>query len=267
MIESKVHRAGRTTALAARPFVGSMVGGSPSREVRCAARSLSADGANGASGDWHDLLRLPMGRLAIVVGDAGGRGAQASPLKMALQGALRRVASDGASPAEILACMRGLVEQMEDGLATLLYGIVGPARDCVMLVNAGHPPPLLVRGDGSVVFLRGGLGPPLGAPSSAPAIPAFCPLRPGDTLLLYTDGLIEGPGRDVGEGLDRVAGVGRSSSGASPHEICDRLIELGLDGEAPTDDLTAMVVRLAGPEPDTAPTRRRWPGRNRRSFA
>jgi serine phosphatase RsbU (regulator of sigma subunit) len=200
-----------------------------------------------------------MGQLAVVVGDAGGRGAQASPLKRALQDALRRSVSAGSGPAEILACMRGIVELMDDGLATLVYGIVVPARDCLMLVNAGHPPPLLVRGDGSVVFLRGGLSPPLGAPSSAPAIPVYCPLRPGDTLLLYTDGLIEGPGRDVGEGLDRVAGVGRDCVGSSPDEMCDRLIQLGLDGEAPTDDLTAMavrLVRLAGPEPESPRERR-----------
>jgi serine phosphatase RsbU (regulator of sigma subunit) len=247
MTEWEVHRAVRTTALAAPPLVGSTV--CASRELRTAARSLSSDGANGASGDWHDLLRLPMGRLAVVVGDAGGRGAQASPLKRALQGALQRLALAGSGSAEILTCLRGIVEPMDDGLATLVYGVVVPALDSLILVNAGHPPPLLVRCDGSVVFLRGGLSPPLGAPSPTPAVPAYCPLRPGDTLLLYTDGLIEGPGRDVGKGLDRVARVGRDCSGASPDEMCDRLIQLGLDGEAPPDDLTAMAVRLARSQP------------------
>jgi serine phosphatase RsbU (regulator of sigma subunit) len=203
----------------------------------------------GASGDWHDVFPMPSGHLAVVVGDAQGRGADAVPLKNALQRALRGLATAGMGPGEVLSCLRTIVDRIDDGLATLVYAIIGPARGGVMLVNAGHPPPLHVRRDGSVAFLQGGLSPPLGAPCPQAPVPTCTRLRVGEALVLYTDGLIESPRQDVAEGLDRLAAVGRACADASPEDMCNRFIRLGFDGGLPTDDLTALALRLNEPEP------------------
>jgi hypothetical protein len=89
----------------------------------------------------------PDGDLAVVVGDAAGRGAQACPLKALLQPAVRRLATGGASPAEIIAHLRRLLWSDDDLLATVVYLVVEPGCGRLALVNAGHPPPLLVGVD------------------------------------------------------------------------------------------------------------------------
>lgn len=214
-----------------------------------AARSVPSD-ATGATGDWHDVLALPMGDMAMVVGDSSGRGAKASPLKEALQPALRRLALGGAPPGGILARLRAGLRKTDAGLATVVYVVVAPRRREVGYVSAGHPPPLLVGSDGSARFLGGSLGPPLGAPwaSSEPSLGRHR-LRPGDTLVLYTDGLIESPERDVETGLRRLAGLARRWAGAPLDEVCARLVGLGLDRDGPPDDLTALAVRWGQAEP------------------
>jgi serine phosphatase RsbU (regulator of sigma subunit) len=213
--------------------------------VRSAAASVRFDAATGASGDWHDVIGLPNGNVAVVVGDAVGHGAPAEPLKLSLQTTVRRLALAGRSPLQIVAHVRAQLESRDDAFATLLYAVIAPHGGHLSYTNAGHPPPLIVGRRGGVSFLAGGSCPLLGAPcaDSAPA-EGHSRVRPGDTLVLYTDGLIEAAHRDADIGLQRLAARASWSARAPLREMCNRLVCLGLDGARPTDDLTAVAVRL-----------------------
>jgi serine phosphatase RsbU (regulator of sigma subunit) len=216
--------------------------------VNVAAASVPSDPVTGATGDWHDVLALPGRDVAVVVGDAAGRGARAAPLKDALQRAVRQLTGRGATPATILARLRSMLAPIDDGLATVVYAVVRPSRGDVVFANAGHPPPLLIGGDGSLRFLVDSLGPALGAPDTgSDLVLGRSPLQPQDTLILYSDGLIEkGHDRDVCRGFHRLAALAERCAGAPVCDVRERLVDLGLDGPWPLDDLTALVLRLRG---------------------
>jgi serine phosphatase RsbU (regulator of sigma subunit) len=213
--------------------------------VAVAVCTLPSDREGGASGDWHDVIALPSGDVAVVVGDAAGHGVQARPLKDALQRGLRGMAMTGTEPSELVNGLDNVVVPDRDGYATVVYAVVEPKRGEVVLTNAGHPPPLLVGRGGSARFLTDTLDPPLGAPR-APTSPEVgrTPLRPGDTLVLYTDGLIERRSRDISTGLAALAALAARFASASLDELCARLLCMALDASDPSDDLTVIALRL-----------------------
>ena len=223
--------------------------------------SVPSDREGGASGDWHDVITLPSGHVVVVVGDAAGRGVQARPLKDALQRGLRQMAMTGTEPCQLVNGLDDVIVPDRDGYATMVYAVVEPTCGEVVLTNAGHPPPLLVGRGGSARFLTDTLDPPLGAPR-APTSPEVgrTHLWPGDTLVLYTDGLIERRTRDIGAGLDGLAALASRFAGASLEELCARLLCMAFDASDPPDDLTVILLRLRclpslpePPPPEPAP--------------
>jgi serine phosphatase RsbU (regulator of sigma subunit) len=213
--------------------------------VDVAACSVPSDREGGASGDWHDVIALPSGDVAVVVGDAAGHGVQARPLKDALQRGLREMAVTGAEPCDLVDGLHNVTVPDRDGYATVVYAVVEPRFGDVVLTNAGHPPPLLLGRGGSARFLTDTLDPPLGAPR-APTSPEVgrIHLGPGDTLVLYTDGLIERRTRDISVGLAGLAALAGRFAGASLDELCARLLCMALDASDPPDDLTVIALRL-----------------------
>jgi serine phosphatase RsbU (regulator of sigma subunit) len=211
------------------------------------ATSVPSDIATGATGDWHDLIALPNGDMALVVGDAVGMGRDAAPLKEALQSTVRQRALAGETPAAIVAHLRRVVGHLQDAFATIVYAVVKPLGGEVAMINAGHPPPLLVTRDGSVSFLADPPMPLLGAPCTATEPPlGRARLRPGDTMVLYTDGLIESPGAALDEGMERLASIAGRCAQAPLDQLCNGLVTLGLEGSR-VDDLTAVALRFSEP--------------------
>jgi serine phosphatase RsbU (regulator of sigma subunit) len=214
--------------------------------VTVAAASVPFDPVAGATGDWHDVIALPGRDVAVIVGDAAGRGARAAPLKDALQVAVRRLTRRGATPAAILAHLRSMLAPIDDGLATVIYAVVRPTRGEVVVANAGHPPALLIGRDSSIRFLADSIGPARGAPDAESHLAlGRSTLRPEETLVLYSDGLIEtGRDRDVCQGFRHLAALAHQCAGAAVHDVRDQLVDLGLEGPRPLDDLTVVVVRM-----------------------
>jgi serine phosphatase RsbU (regulator of sigma subunit) len=131
----------------------------------------------------------------------------------------------------------------DDALATVLYAVFSPASGRLTFSSAGHPPPLLVEADGTTRFLRGGLSPALGAPWSGIPPLATIHLDQGDTVALYTDGLVDSPGQELSRGLTRLAQTAALARGETLGDLCARLIALGMHGGGPADDLTAVALR------------------------
>jgi serine phosphatase RsbU (regulator of sigma subunit) len=93
----------------------------------------------GVSGDWQDVIPLPDGKIALVVGDAAGHGVAAAPVRRVVQPWLRRLARTGLEPAEIFGSLRQAVASQGDAYVTAVYVVVGPKDGEIIVASAGHP--------------------------------------------------------------------------------------------------------------------------------
>jgi sigma-B regulation protein RsbU (phosphoserine phosphatase) len=162
-------------------------------------------------GDFYDLFRLDDGRWGVFVGDVCGKGVGAAVLTSLARYTLREAAVHDRDPVAVLARLNAalLREPLEAAhrFCSVVLGVLTPSPGgCdVVLAGAGHPPPALLCGDGTCTFLPLEGGQVLGLLPTATSASATLRLEPGDTLLLYTDGLVEartGPGtRHDEEGL------------------------------------------------------------------
>jgi serine phosphatase RsbU (regulator of sigma subunit) len=180
-----------------------------------AVRYTPSDARDHAGGDWYDAFALPDGRYGIVVGDVGGRGMSAAATMGQLRNALRAYALKGGAPAEVMDDLHDLVDASAGTIsfATAIYIALDPLTGEGELATAGHLPPLLVHADGTTEYVEIPQCPPLGL-SGSPACSAtrFC-LRAGDTLWLYTDGLVESRRRPIDHGLGELARAAGAAHG------------------------------------------------------
>jgi PAS domain S-box-containing protein len=209
-----------------------------------AARYLPAGAGAAIGGDWYDVLERPDGRVALVVGDVVGHGLRAATTMGQLRNAFRAYGLVEASPAEVVARINRLVMSgVDEVMATVLYVVLDRETGDVAFSAAGHPPPLLLAGDGPR-FLEGGRSVPIGATDSAVFREARAVMPPGSTLLLYTDGLIERrdvPLSDSLEALAQEAGEGDQDL----EVLCDRVVRAVLGERKPADDVALLAVRPA----------------------
>jgi hypothetical protein len=157
------------------------------------------------AGDWYDVLPVPGGDLLLVVGDIAGHGVTAVTAMVGARRALRGLADTGASPAELLRQLNYGACHLTDGLTgTVICGQYNPDRRELRWARAGHLPPVLVR-DGAAAALPLPEGMLLGVDPAAEYAEVMLDLRPDDTLLLYTDGLIERRATSIGDALADLA--------------------------------------------------------------
>ena len=162
-----------------------------------------------AGGDWYDVFELRADLVCFSVGDVMGKGAPAAALMGQIRSAIRAYAVAGQTPNEILTSLDHLFDNLvEERVVTAIVGTINPSTGKVVLCNAGHPPPLIVRSDGQAMFcplqqsllIASGLN---GAPRPRDEVV----LQPGDSLIMYSDGLIERRGELLTHGMDRLAGA------------------------------------------------------------
>ncbi|MEU5100162.1 SpoIIE family protein phosphatase [Streptomyces sp. NPDC020996] len=210
---------------------------------------------SGAGGDWFDVIPLSGARVALVVGDVVGHGLHAAATMGRLRTAVHNFSALDLPAEEVLAQLDDLVarldadqEQAETGDgditgASCLYAVYDPVAGRCTVARAGHPPPALVRPDGTVEYPDLPDAPPLGV-SGHPFETAELEIPEGSLLVLYTDGLIEHLGhRDVGLGMDRLRGVLARSAG-TPEHACRTLDSLlPRPPDHPADDVALLVAR------------------------
>jgi GAF domain-containing protein/anti-sigma regulatory factor (Ser/Thr protein kinase) len=214
--------------------------------ISLAARYLPARGGE-VGGDWYDAFVLPNGALAIAIGDVVGRGLGAASAMARLRNALRAYSLEYSSPTDVLTQMDRLLQQLDPGeMATLLYGIIDPGQLALRFACAAHIPPAIRNSDGSVRIVSVEPGPPLGAGVSGVFREHTEQLRPGSTVILCTDGLIERRGISIDDGLRRLRDACTPESRLE--ERCDQIVERLLEGEEVDDDIALLVVEVS-PQP------------------
>ncbi|MFD9539973.1 SpoIIE family protein phosphatase [Streptomyces sp. NPDC060022] len=182
------------------------------------AQYAPAFDAHGVGGDWYDVVALPSGRTALVVGDVTGHGLPAAVTMGRLRTVARTLMTLDIEPDRVLARLDLATRDLEDDqVATCLCAVYDPADSTYTIASAGHPPPLLVGSDGVPRFLDV----PVGAPLGAGVIP-YDPLRlrgpAGGRLVLYTDGLIKTRVDDVDTQLE---GLRATVAAMAPEQLDD----------------------------------------------
>ncbi|MFI6494175.1 SpoIIE family protein phosphatase [Streptomyces sp. NPDC050564] len=219
-------------------------------------------GGGAVSGDWYDAIALPCLRVALVAGDVVGRGMSASATMGGLRAAIRTLTELELEPDEVLTRLADLVQRLAAEAppgdrdivgATCLYAIYDPVTRRCAMASAGHPPPVLIRPDGTAEAVAISPGPPL-ALSGMPYETTVIDVEPGSVLALYTDGLVERGDRDTGQGLRRLTDALAAS--CRPDRALDetgRALLADLADQAPRDDAALLLARTrAVPAADTA---------------
>ncbi|MER6122065.1 SpoIIE family protein phosphatase [Streptomyces sp. NPDC001795] len=216
------------------------------RHENVAVRYLPATGSLNVCGDWYDLIDLSDTRYAVAVGDVVGHGLEAAAVMGMLRSALSAAIRALERPAQALEVLGLYARSVEGALnTTAIKAMVDTRSHLIIYSSAGHPPPVLVHPDGTCDLLDQATDPPLAArPQHLPRPQAGQTYSPGDTLVLYTDGLIERRGEHIGAGLARLTdALGRSST-LGPERLADALLtRLGVAGGA-RDDIALVIVRL-----------------------
>jgi serine phosphatase RsbU (regulator of sigma subunit) len=204
-------------------------------------------------GDWHDIVPLPGGRAALIVGDAMGHGPEAAAVMVQLRTAAHTLAELGLAPAQILRKLDAMAAGLDTlaagmgaaSFATCVYAVIDPSGGASKIVQAGHLPPVLVLPDGTTEVLDLPPGLPLGLGAGSFQVTKFS-LPPGATLALYTDGLVESRTRPVDDGLAALRRV-LSSALAEPGSTLDRACQTvtQLMREHGEDDITLLLARKA----------------------
>jgi len=206
-----------------------------------AHRYQPASQAAQAGGDWFDVIPLDAGQAALVVGDVTGHSIHAAAIMGQLRTTTAALARLGHPAEEIMGQLSGVVAAHGDEAgATCLYAAYDPKSRRCRLTSAGHPPPALRHPGGTVEFLDVPSGVLLGAgPGRYPAADSDLPA--GSVLALYTDGLIEQPGQDIGAGMSRLARALAASPARSLDDLCDSV--LASLAPCARDDIALLLAR------------------------
>ena len=221
--------------------------------VEAATRYQPAGGGARVGGDWFDVIPLSSARIGLVVGDVVGHGIHASATMGRLRTAVRTLADMDLPPDELLTHLDDIVthsapeQDVGDGCeiagdvgATCLYAVYDPASHTCSLARAGHPPPILVRPDGTAHLVDLPAGPPLGL-GSLPFEATEFTVPEASLLALFTDGLFETRDHDIDERLSQLcSALARPSS--SLETLCDSVLKT-MRHEPQADDVALLVAR------------------------
>ncbi|SEQ97084.1 ATP-binding SpoIIE family protein phosphatase [Actinokineospora terrae] len=210
--------------------------------LRVLSRYLPASTGAEVGGDWFDVISLPVGRTAFVIGDVAGRGVAAAAVMGQIRTAVRSYALLDLPPSEVLRNSSELAIATPDAdFITCLYAVHDPADGTLTFSSAGHPPAVYVSPEGVSSLIGQTLGMPLGVGTNFGQRQIEFPV--GARLVLYTDGLVETRNGYLNEGIDALAEAVREMP--ADGEELDALITR-MTADAHADDVALLYVRNEG---------------------
>jgi len=200
-------------------------------------------------GDYFDVYKFGASRLGLCIADVSGKGMAAALLMSNLQAVVKGLATEDTPPKELLEKVNRVMSRntTEGKFITLFYGLLDVDRKTLQYTNAGHNPPVLTRKDGVQVRLEQG-GLIVGAFQESVYEQGEIDLRPGDRLVMFTDGLseaVDGNGEEFGE--KRLAEASRANRQLSAEALHRCLLDRVTDfcGGEFEDDATILVVAVS----------------------
>lgn len=234
---------------AARVLQASLLAGSLRDTVGLSVRVRyqPADAVASAGGDWHDAVRRPDGSVIVSIGDVMGHDVDATAAMGQVRSLLRGIAYDSLDVASgVLSRVDAAMVGLEvDTLATAVVGCLAADGRTLTWSNAGHPTPLLLRADGRVELLQGSDDLLLGMDPTTVRTDHTVVLGSGDTVVMFTDGLVERRGQDLDDGIEALADTLRSCHGLDLDGLCDGLLSVHAP-ETRDDDVAMLALRVAG---------------------
>jgi sigma-B regulation protein RsbU (phosphoserine phosphatase) len=205
--------------------------------------------ALGVGGDYYDVIDLGEGRVGLAVGDVSGKGISAALLMASLRASLRGITLDGPRDfAKLMHKVNRLVYEASasNRYATFFFASYDPATRTLECVNAGHNPPVLLRGAETLRLEAD--GPVVGLLPFAPYTEQSMVLEPGDLLILYTDGISEAMTHDDEEwGEERMIAAAQAATNKPAGEVLDTIFaatDAFTAGAPQHDDMTLLVLKL-----------------------
>jgi serine/threonine-protein kinase RsbW len=193
-------------------------------------------------GDFWDVIELPCQRLLLVVGDVAGRGERAAIVMGRLRTVIRASTDGDTTPAALLAVLNRFLVDHEDEMATCLCAVFDQTTGALRIANAGHPPLLRLGTDGEASYVGGATGVPIGVrPFTTYGEETFT-VEAGETLMLFTDGLVERRDEPIDARLDLLARRTREAVAAGDG-WCDRVVD-AMIGARRDDDVALLGVRI-----------------------
>ncbi|MEU0743366.1 SpoIIE family protein phosphatase [Streptomyces sp. NPDC006134] len=213
--------------------------------LRVEVAYLPAQSGVHVGGDWFSAIELPDGDALFVVGDVAGHGVDAVATMAQLRFTAKGMVITGSSLTGALARLNTLLlhSRGSHGTASMVLARYQPGTRRLLWAQAGHPPPLLLRA-GRARYLDRPSGILLGATTTPVFREAECRLRPGDRIVLYTDGLVERPPESIDRGLERLARAAAAHPPDEPGSL-DALLAAMLE-EGRRDDVCVLDVRVPG---------------------
>lgn len=212
-------------------------------EFELAVRYVPASKRAEIGGDFYEAMRIGKS-LLVAVGDVGGHSLHAATVMAELRHATRAYLAEGHGPAAVINELNRLMAQLiPDEIATLCLLAIDPASGEVRLANAGHPPPLIATAGGGVVVVDQHTA--LLGIETGPADEVRFVLQPGDTLIVYTDGLVERRGELPDVGVARLAAAAREVE-PNLEAFASRILHDVGPAEA-RDDIAFVAIRRRPP--------------------
>ena len=221
-------------------------------------------------GDWYDVLPVGDHRIGIVVGDCVGRGLPAAAIMGQLRSSARALLLTGAQPAVLLEQLDSAASLIPNAYCTTVFlAILDTESGLLQYSNAGHMPAVLAGAGSGTTMLTDARSVPLAVRRDGPRPQVSRLLRPGSTLMLFTDGLVERKRESIDDGIARAADVLLDTMRLPPDAVADamlgelapadgydddvamviyrhELVPLRIESEANADNLAGVRRRLAG---------------------
>ncbi|WP_415954443.1 SpoIIE family protein phosphatase [Streptomyces sp. KLOTTS4A1] len=210
------------------------------RGLDVASHYQPAQASSAVGGDWYDVIPLDGDRTALVVGDVMGHGIDAAAAMGRLRTATRAYADLAMSPDEVLHHLDQTTARLDAHIATCVYAVYRPHDHTLRISNAGHMPPVLIPENGAPRLLALPTGAPLGV-GEVQYLTSDLELNPGDSLVLYTDGLVETRQRPIDDRLKLLLRL-LTDHGHPSQSSCEQILDALADGDT-VDDIALLIAR------------------------